>query len=427
MADELHPHRFRNRPPCVILAGLDSLQGLQAARIYARRGVPVVGIAVNRGHFCCRTRYCLEILTIPSYHEGLLPLLLRIAPRFADTPVLLPCTDEAVAALSRHRQLLAARYHFALPEADQLGKVMDKSRLYPFAAAHGFNVPLSYAVSDNRELAAAADALGFPCLLKPATRLPIWREKSAYKAFKVESHDQLRLYSECSQWCSGMVVQEWIPGGDEQLYSCNACFDAQSRPLATFVSRKLRQWPPQIGESCLGEECRNDEVLEESLRFFELIGLRGLGYLEMKHDPRTGHLVLIEPNIGRPTGRSAIAEAGGVELLYTLYCALLGWPLPEKRVQAYGSAKWIHLVRDCVSALHYWRRGELSLAEWSNSLRGAKAYAVLDLRDPLPFCADLLRAVRLLLSPHDRRKRQVGQPAAGGAPHGAVGCGPGGP
>ena len=40
-----------------------------------------------------------------------------------------------------------------------------------------------------------------------------------------------------------------------------------------------------------------------------------LGYVEAKRDVRTGRHYLIEPNIGRPTGRSAIAEAGGVELL----------------------------------------------------------------------------------------------------------------
>lgn len=421
MADELDFNRLPAQAPCVVLAGLDSLQGLQAARIYARRGVPVVGIAADRGHFCCRTRVCAAILTVSSYGDDLLAQLQRIAPGFRLKPVLLACIDEAVQTVARHRQSLQSCYHFALPDTELLETVMDKSRLYPFAAANSFRIPASYPVTGSRELAAAANSLGFPCLVKPGKRLPAWREHSAGKAFRVHSRDQLfRLYRECRHWCDVLVVQEWIPGGDDQLYSCNACFDADSRPLATFIARKLRQWPPQTGESCLGEECRNDEVLAESLRFFELIGLRGLGYLEMKRDPRDGRLVLIEPNIGRPTGRSAIAEAGGVELLYTLYCDLLGWPLPEKRLQTYGNTKWIHLVRDCVSALHYWRRGELNAAGWLQSLRGRKAYAVLDLGDPLPFCADLLRALHMLLSPHHRRRRQVAQRAAAAPPGAGV-------
>ena len=40
-------------------------------------------------------------------------------------------------------------------------------------------------------------------------------------------------------------------------------FGAGGRPLVTFVARKVRQWPPDIGTSASGEECRNDEVLDD--------------------------------------------------------------------------------------------------------------------------------------------------------------------
>ena len=53
-----------------------------------------------------------------------------------------------------------------------------------------------------------------------------------------------------------------MAGGEDELYSCNAYFDAAGQPLATFVARKVRQWPPDIGTSASGEECRNDEVLD---------------------------------------------------------------------------------------------------------------------------------------------------------------------
>ncbi len=167
-----------------------------------------------------------------------------------------------------------------------------------------------------------------------------------------------------------------------------------SRRRPSFVARKLRQWPPETGTSCLGEEVRNDVILEETLKLFRSVGYHGLGYVEMKRDERSGEQYIIEPNIGRPTGRSAIAEAGGVELVYTMYCDATGAPLPADREQRYGGAKWIYWRRDLQSALYYWRRGRLGLGEWLHSWRGRKACAVFSWSDPAPFLRDLWQSVR---------------------------------
>ena len=45
----------------VVIVGLDSTTGLQAARIFAWRGIQVVGVAEDPAHFCCRTRVCQRI------------------------------------------------------------------------------------------------------------------------------------------------------------------------------------------------------------------------------------------------------------------------------------------------------------------------------------------------------------------------------
>jgi predicted ATP-grasp superfamily ATP-dependent carboligase len=193
-----------------------------------------------------------------------------------------------------------------------------------------------------------------------------------------------------------LMVQDWVEGSDETLYSCNCYFDRDSEPLVSFIARKIRQWPPATGTACISVECRNDEVLEESMRLFRSVGYRGLGYLEMKQDSRTGKHYIIEPNIGRPTGRSAISEAGGVELLYTMYCDAVGLPLPTNREQTYRGVKWIAVRRDLQSSFWYWRRGELTAREWWRSIRGRKAYALFSWRDPLPFWADLARCAGIL-------------------------------
>jgi len=396
-------------PPAVVL-GLDTLQGLQTARILAGHGIPVIAIARNAAHPACHTRICREIIVAETSGEELVRTLAQLGARLAVPAVLFPCHDHAVATVSQHRQQLTPWYRIALAEADTVSMLMDKASLYAFARPHGFRVPESHTLHDRREATAAADRLRYPCLLKPAHRSTCWNAHTGAKAFQAESReDFLRIYDEVHGWAAALVAQEWIPGDDSALYSVNCYFDKRARLVASFVARKLRQWPPRTGSSCLGEEVRNDTVRNEALRLLELCGYRGLAYVEMKRHAQSGEHYLIEVNVGRPTGRSAIAEAGGVEMLYAMYCDAAGLPPPAVREQSYQGVKWLDLRHDLQSALYYWRRGELTPGQWWRSLRGRKAHAVWSWNDPAPFFWDLWRAVRMAAS----RKGPADEPQQG--------------
>jgi predicted ATP-grasp superfamily ATP-dependent carboligase len=142
----------------------------------------------------------------------------------------------------------------------------------------------------------------------------------------------------------------------------NPEIDFESSPF--FVNAELRQWPREGGQASLSEECRNDRVRKETLRLFREVGHRGFGYLEMKWDARTGRHRILEANVGRPTGRSAAAEAGGVEFLATAYLDALGHQPPRNRRQRFGNTRWIHLRHDLQAAFDLRRRGAWSVDEW---------------------------------------------------------------
>lgn len=393
-------------PPAIVI-GLDSMTGLQTARLLARRGVPVIGIAEDPQHFCCRTNVCQRIVYSATKEAELIRTLEKLANELGQTAVLVPCTDMSVLLISNHRQRLEPWYRYALPSAETVEMLMNKVSFYEYAQQAGLPVPGTFFLRSRADAEKAARELSFPCMLKPPVKTPTWEMNSRSKVYKVESPAELlEIYDRCAGWADLLMAQEWIEGPDSELYSCNCYYNAQSQPLVTFIARKLRQWPPEAGTSCLGEEVRDDVVLEASLKLFGGVGYHGLGYVELKRDVRTGKYSIIEPNIGRPTGRSAIAEAGGVELVYTLYCDLAGLPLPENRQQKYTGVKWIYLRRDIQSALYYWRRGELSLREWWQSWKGRKAYAIFSLTDPAPFIADIFRTAGLALGKPRRPKGQ---------------------
>lgn len=398
--------KLRNpQKPYAILIGLDSMQGIQAARILAAHKVPVIAIASDAKHHTCRTNVCEHIL-IASKREEILETLEALGPQLTQKAVLFPCEDSKVLTVSRYRERLEPWYHIILPPAETVEMLMDKIGFYSYAEEKGLPIPKTYFLRCRGDAEAAAKALSFPCAMKPPYRTSAWTEHTTLKAFKVKSAKELlNLYDEYHEFAEALIAQQWIEGGETELYSCNCYFDSNAEPLVTFIARKLRQWPPKIGQSSLGEECRNDVVLEESLRLFRSVNYRGLGYVEMKRDVPTDKYYIVEPNIGRPTGRSAIAEAGGVELLYTMYCDALGLPLPANRTQAYKGVKWVHLRRDTQAALYGWWHGELTLLDWWRSIRGRKGYALFSWRDPLPFLSDLVDLFRLLLSTKERQKR----------------------
>jgi len=381
----------------VVVVGLDSITGLQTALIFAWRGVPVVGVAEDLAHFCCRTRVCERIVRADHLSgEALVEALLELGPSLGQRAVLVPCTDISVLEIARRRAELEEAYHVALPETDIVELLTDKARFATYAKEAGLPIPETMLLARREDAQKAADSLRFPLVVKPPLKTALWERRAREKAYKVETESQLlALYDEVGDAAEVLVAQEWISGSEGDHFTCNAYFDRDAKPLVTFVTRKLRQWPPQTGQGSLSVEDRNDIVRDETVRLFAGVGFWGLAYLELKRDAETGEHLIVEPNIGRPTGRSAAAEAGGVELLHAMYCDILGLPLPADLTQRYVGAKWIYLGRDLRSALHYWRRGELSIRGWIESMRGPKVDAVFSWRDPLPFCFDVGRVFSL--------------------------------
>lgn len=381
----------RQRPP-VVVVGLDCITGLQTARVFARRGVRVVGIASDPAHFCCRTRVCSQLITANTNGAELIARLTELGSSCPQKPVLVPCTDNSVLQIAGHRDQLSRWFHIAQPAAEIVEVLMDKVRFPRFAAEHGLPVPKSVTLASLADAQRAAASVTFPAALKPPVKTNRWQQHTSAKAVMVETAEQLlAAFQRYSEWSETLLLQEWIPGPLGNHYTCDAYFDANSQPLVTFTSRKLRQWPAKTGVGSISQECDNPVVRREAVRLFQAAGFHGLAYVEMKRHEKTGEYLIIEPNVGRPTGRSTCAEAASVELLYTMYCDVVGLPLPANRQQQFTGKKWIYWKRDLRAAWQDWRRGELTLVDWFRSLRGPKTCAVFSWSDPGPFVADCLR------------------------------------
>jgi D-aspartate ligase len=382
-------HNNASTPPHVVIVGLDHYLGLSSARIFSAKNVPVIGIVKSKKHFCSYTNVCEKIIEADHLNENIIQTLIKLGKSLPKRAVLVPCRDVTVLIISRFRKTLAPYFHIALPQEAIVEMMMDKEKFYKFAQSEKLAIPKTFLLYNKQDALKASQQLEYPCALKPTLKTPTWESFTQLKAFKIYSQQEfIKIYDRVSSWVNTLVAQNWIKGNDENCYACNCYFNDQSEPVVTFICKSIRKWPVDTGNTSLGIECRNDILLNESLRLFKKVKFFGLCYLEMKLDDKSGQFFIIEPNIGRPTGKAAIAEAGGVELLYSMYCDLIGKPLPVNRTQQYGNIKWMYLRQDAQSAFVNWKQGRLTIKDWLNSIGGRKRFAVWSLSDPLPFWID---------------------------------------
>ncbi|RPH59308.1 MAG: carboxylate--amine ligase, partial [Acidobacteria bacterium] len=168
-----------------IVIGLDSITGLQTARLLARRGIPVWAITNNLSHFAAHTRVCRKILQADTASEDLIVLLENIADGFSVKPVLYPCSDNSVLQISRNRARLEDHYHLALPSHEAVMLLMSKAGFAHHAMEHGFRVPITVDVYQKSDVEAAIPRLRFPCVMKPALKDVRWLSQSKKKVLKV--------------------------------------------------------------------------------------------------------------------------------------------------------------------------------------------------------------------------------------------------
>lgn len=382
-----------SQSPAAVVIGLDCVTGLQTSRILARHKVSVVGLAANVNHFCCRTNTCKNVVGSTTSSLELIDKLEELGPQFEKRAVLFPCTDASVLLVSSNRSRLERWYHVMLPDFNIVESCVDKVKFYSFAQKESFPIPRTINLRHRSDAVRASTELSFPCVLKPTIKTAGWEQQTTAKVFIVtDAQHLLDLYDRFEK--SGqLTVQEWVEGPDSNLTTCYCYLNANSDPIASFVARKIRQWPSGTGTSSLGQPCENPLVREETIRLFRKIGFRGLGYVEFKRHEKTGRTFIIEANVGRPGVRSSIAEANGVSLIYTMYCDAVGLPLPEGCQEEDDGVMWIYWRQDLKSAIGNWWRGELTIREWARSVSGRKVCAVFSLRDMGPFCYDLRRMV----------------------------------
>jgi predicted ATP-grasp superfamily ATP-dependent carboligase len=178
-----------------------------------------------------------------------------------------------------------------------------------------------------------------------------------------------------------------------------------------FTKRKLRQYPNGRGMGTYHVTDWSEEVAQMGLRFFQGVGLRGMGNVEFKRDPRDGQLKIIECN-PRLTLADDMIMRSGMNISLFIYNRLTGRPLPQMGPYRRG-VRMVMPFSDFRAFLGYRRKGELTWGQWLRSLLPPPYLPYFWWSDPWPSIRFSFHAVRSILAKRLARLRGASAAASG--------------
>ncbi len=360
----------------VVCAGNGGINALASVRSLGRRGVPVHVFALKgSAQIASHSRYCRGRTLVDGPGE-LCTALLDFARGRPRRPVLYVDNDPMMRLLAPHAAVLGARFELVDPIGDAV-RLTDKQFQIGLARRCGIAVPRTWFPTNWSGLAAIRSAKRL--IAKPCGR-------ADFKALVAASADALAALLRARGAAPGEVlVQEYVEGGDAQIYA-GLAYRAKSIDRCFVMSaRKLRQSQPGAGVMAVGQAVDAPQVREMTRRLARATGMRGVLCSEFKLDPSDGKYYFIEWN-PRPAYFQSLGWKAGFDLAWLAWCdhadpARLEAP---PAVEATGHY-WVNLSCDVA---HLAKAPGLArrLSTWRPYL-GRTEWAVFAADDPRPWMA----------------------------------------
>jgi predicted ATP-grasp superfamily ATP-dependent carboligase len=366
--------------------------GLAAARALARRGVAVVGVDWARGACGSVSRYA-RFLRCPPPREGgrLLEFLLAKGRKHSRPPVLILADDHFADLVARHQDELRSRFLFPRMSPPATDVLVNKRGQYELARQLGIAHPKTWFPENPDEIIQHRNEVDYPAIVKPYES-HLFQQSLPVKGFVADTPEQLvGAVKRARQASARLMVQSFIPGPPTKLYTAAFYIRQDGAVGGSYVCRKIRQCPVELGHGSMVETVSEPAVEELAAAYCRGAGFRGIGGMEFKWDERDRQWKFLELN-PRCWSHFALAADSGVDLAWLQYLDLTGAPLPPP-TRARPGVLWadsmleLRLLPGCL------RRRELTLTAWLKAWSRVSSYATFSWADPLPYLVYVVAAV----------------------------------
>ena len=376
-----------NSNQVALVSGLD-VSGYGITRSLGRAGISVFALCTPKSQFGRFSRHSAGWFPYPPAPEDhsaqVCELLLKVREQFDAPPVLFATSDWFTQILCENQALFADHYLYHwLPRA-LLETIVDKSGLADWCLQVGVTIPQTRITLPGEDVHTAAQEFSYPCLVKPNLRTNVFFREA--KNFLAASPAELiNLYAQHPDLLGSTLWQQYIPGGDENIFQCTALV-RRSGDLGGLVTvRKLAQYPAN-GMMCFGRTEEHPALEQTARRLLERLDYRGLASLEFKYSPHDGRFYFIEINARLPWYNSLFADAG-VNLPALAFAELTGEPAPSPLPIPRDRTHWMCVENHLKTVL---RESPRPSSSWMRILADVgitQSFAWLDWQDPLPFLA----------------------------------------
>jgi predicted ATP-grasp superfamily ATP-dependent carboligase len=371
--------------PAVVLGSHHGCLGI--ARSLGRMGVHVVAVDTDPRAPALASRYVRGRSGWAFGREDAAASaarLLELADALKARPVLVPTSDELALFVAENAAALAPGFRFPRVPPALVRAFSDKRELFLLARRLGVPTPETSFPRSQADVAAFADTALFPVMLKGIDGARLQRRAGIKMAIVRTPAELLRRYDEMEDPAApNLMLQEYIPGGDDTIWMFNGYFDSHSRCRAGFTGKKLRQHPVHTGSTSLGICLENREVHELTTGFMRATGYRGVLDIGWRFDARAGGYKLLDPNPRIGSTFRLFVDRAGMDVARYLYLDMTGQPLPPAEQRE--GRKWMVEDRDLESSLDYAREGALRWGDWARSFRGVEEAAWFARDDLRPF------------------------------------------
>jgi predicted ATP-grasp superfamily ATP-dependent carboligase len=318
--------------------------------------------------------------------EDTIEQLLAAGRELGGRAVLMPCSDEWTMFVAKWAGALSGVYRFPRLSHELAHRLRDKHQLQSLATERSVGIPASVRPVDGADAYRFAMMLDYPVVIKTSAS----RDNGNQTAV-VSNADELVAAFRLMDDPGNLICQRLVPGDDSDCWLFNGYFDDQSRCLARFSGRKLRQWPPGRGITVLAEATRNPEVEQIAVGFLTGIGYRGPVDMDFRRDPADGsyHLLDVNPRLG---GVFRLFEDGrGLDVARAMYLDLIGEPVEQARQRE--GRRFVNEGAFLVAMLKSWRTTLRTPRTTIRELHGAEM-RTFRLKDPFPFLVHMATVIR---------------------------------
>jgi len=370
--------------PPVVIAGLNDAS-MSIVRSLGQKGIRIIGLYDDNTHsYYQSSKYISQKLKSALWGQALVDTLIhRVSRSMKEQPVLFCTNDNAVLTVSQYAEELKPFFKFVLPPYDVVFNQISKRGFSTFALENSFLIPKTVFLDASSDIESSIQDISFPCIVKPEFRDQKWNEAIRLKVLYAESKKDLsNLINKYQLKNFSLVIQEWIEGGDSEVYFCLAYMNRDKKPLALCTGRKLRQYPHLTGSTSVAETVAIPEIADESVRLLTAAGYVGFCSVEFKRSKIDGKYYITEPTVGRPDTQEGICTGSGVDIPYIAYLDALGQKVgPVGGIKT--GVKWINepLEFYCLQKT-VWNR--MNFKGFISPHKGFRSYALWDRDDPMP-------------------------------------------